>query len=109
MDYAKRILCGFTAIVLAEFVPGSWSVFRGMSGTKATGLAAVAGGLVESLFSPLFWIIAIVIFALLLAASRLGNKPLRIVLFWIPSLTVCAASFAILSLWTFLIIHFRNP
>jgi hypothetical protein len=30
--------------ILAEGVPGSWSVFRGISQEKATGLAAVAGG-----------------------------------------------------------------
>ena len=109
MDYAKGILCGFTAIVLAELVPGSWSVFRGISGTRATGLAAVAGGLVESLFSPFFGIVAIVIFALLFAASRLGNKALRILLFWIPSLTVSSVSVATVVLYTYLIIRFRNP
>jgi ABC-type Na+ efflux pump permease subunit len=109
MDYAKRILCGFTAIVLAELVPGSWSVFRGMSGTKATGLAVVAGGFLESLLSPLFWIVAIAIFALFFAASRLGNKPLRIFLFWIPTLTVCSISVATVVLLTYLIIRSRNP
>ena len=81
MDYVKGILCGFTAIILAELVPGSWSVFRLISGETATGLAVVVAGLLESLISPLFWIIAIAIFALLFGTSRLGNKPLRICLF----------------------------
>ena len=52
--------------------------------TKATGLAAVAGGCLEGFFSPLFWILAVSLFALFFAASRLNSKPLRIFLFWIP-------------------------
>ena len=52
MDYVKGILSGLVAIIIAELVPGSWSVVRGMSGSKATGLAAVAGGLIESILSP---------------------------------------------------------
>ena len=64
MVYAKGILSGLAALFLAELVPGSWSIFRGMSTEKATGLAAVAGGLVESIFSPLFWILAALFFAL---------------------------------------------
>jgi hypothetical protein len=47
MAYVKGILSGLVAIIIAELVPGSWSVLRGMSGSKATGLAAVAGGLVR--------------------------------------------------------------
>jgi glucan-binding YG repeat protein len=39
MVYAKRILSGLAAFFLAQ----SWFLFRGMSGEKATGLAAVAG------------------------------------------------------------------
>lgn len=71
MDYVKGILSGLAAIILAELVPGSWSILRGISGTKATGLAAVAGGLAESVFSPLFWILAVVFFALFFSATDL--------------------------------------
>ncbi len=108
MGYGKALLAGFTATVLAELVPSLWSVFSGTSSTKATGLAAVAGGFVESLISPLFWILAILIFASLFAASKLTNKPLRIFLFWIPTLTVCSLSVAVLALGAYLLIHFRN-
>ena len=66
MDYIKGILGGLTAIILAEFVTVYRLSFRGISGTKATGLAFVAGGLVESVFSPLFWILAVSFFALFL-------------------------------------------
>jgi hypothetical protein len=109
MNYFKGILSGIAAIFLAELVPGSWSVFRGISREKATGLAAVAGGLAESVFSPLFWILVVLFFALLFAASRLGNKLLRVFLFWIPTLTVSAFGIAIVTLFTYLFIRVRHP
>jgi len=108
MVYAKGILSGLAALFLAELVPGSWSIFRGMSTEKATGLAAVAGGLVESIFSPLFWILAALFFALFLWASRLGNKFLRVLLFWIPTLTVSTLGLAVVTLFTYMFIRFRN-
>src|SRR5260370_19200671 len=88
MNYVKGVLSGLAAIILAACVPGSWSVFRGISQEKATGLAVVAGGLAESGFSPLFWILSVLFFALFFAASRRKNKFLREFLFWLPTLTV---------------------
>jgi hypothetical protein len=86
MNNVKIILSAVAALLLAELVPGPWSMFRGMSTEKATGLAAVAGGFIESLFSPLFWLLAIVFFGVFFAASRMGNKVGRILLFWTPTL-----------------------
>jgi hypothetical protein len=106
MDYAKGILSGLVAVILAELVPGVLWVFT--SGTKATGLAAVAGAFVESLFSFRFWILAILFFAVFFAASKLGSKPLRVALFWIPALTVVSASVATVALFTYLFLHFRH-
>jgi hypothetical protein len=108
MNYVKGILSGLAAIFLAEFVPGPWSMFRGISEQKATGLGAVAGGLMESAVSPLFWTLAFLFFALFFAASRLGNKILRVFLFWIPTLTVSVLGMAIVALFTYLFIHFRD-
>jgi len=105
VDYVKGVLSGLTAIILA----GSWSMFQGISKEKATGLAAVAGGIAESALSPLFWILAALFFALFFAASRLGNKFLRVLLFWIPTLTVSALSMAIVALVIYVVIHFRHP
>lgn len=53
MNYLKSILSALVAIILAELVPGSWSLLREISKEKATGLAAVAGGLVESILLSL--------------------------------------------------------
>ena len=108
MDYFKGILSAIAAIFLAEYVPGSWSVSKGISERKATGLGAIVGGLVESIFSPLFWVLAVLFFALFFAASRLGNKPLRILLFWIPTLVISALLVAIVALITFAYVRVRQ-
>ena len=107
MNYAKIILSGLAAISLAESL-GPWSMFKGISEHKATGLGAVGGGLMGSALSPLFWTLALLFFALFFAASRLGNKILRVCLFWIPTVTVSVLVVAIVALWTYLSIHFRN-
>jgi hypothetical protein len=84
MNYVKGILSGLAAIFIAESV-GLRSIFRvGISEHKATGLGAIVGGVMGSAFSPLFWTLALVLFALFFAASRLENKTLRAILFWIP-------------------------
>jgi len=107
MDYVKGILSGLAAVIVAEVIPGVWWVVT--TRTKATGLAAVAGAFVESLFSFQFWILAVLFFALFFAASRLGSKPLRVILFWIPSLTVTSASVAIVTMFIYLLLRFRHP
>jgi hypothetical protein len=107
MNYVKGTLSGLAAIFLAEFA-ALWSMFRGISEQKATGLGAVAGGLTWSAFSPLFWTLALLFFALFFAASRLGNKILRVFLFWIPTLTVSVLAMAIAALFTYMLIHFRD-
>jgi hypothetical protein len=109
MDYFKGILSGFAAIFLAECVPGSWSVFRDISREKATGLAVLAGGLAESVFSPLFWIFAVLFFALFYAASRLRNNLLRVCLFWIPTLTVAVFCIAVVALYAYMFMRLRHP
>jgi uncharacterized RDD family membrane protein YckC len=78
------------------------------SAETATGMAAVAGGLVEALLSPLFWLSAILLFVLFFAASGLGSKSLRIVLFWVPSVAISICGFSIVTLLTYFWIHFRR-
>jgi hypothetical protein len=108
MDYVKGILSGLAAIFLAESVPGPWSIFEGISEQKATGLGAVAGGLTKSAFSPLFWALSLLFFSLFFVGSRLGSKILRVFLFWIPTLTVSVLGTAIVALFTYVFIHFRD-
>ncbi len=71
-------------------------------------MAAIAGSLLASLYSPLFWILAISFFAFFFAVSRLSNKPMRILLFWTPVTVISILGLGIFSLVTFVWIHFRN-
>jgi hypothetical protein len=52
----------------------------------ASGIGFDVVGRFERVRSPGFWILAAFLFALLFAASQLGNKVSRLFLFWIPSL-----------------------
>jgi hypothetical protein len=108
MNYLKGILSGLAAIIIAELVPGPWSPFRFLGDQRATGLAAVMGELLESFFSPLFWVLVIALFAIFFAASRLNNTPLRVVFFWIPALTSSGLALAVASLLAYVIIRFRS-
>ena len=77
MTTLRGVLSAVAAIfvaLLAGLVSALWPI----NNSKATGLAAVAGGFLESLFSPLFWILAVSFFALFLAASRQGRKTLNL-------------------------------
>src|SRR5512140_1011595 len=85
MRYSKIVLSAVAALLLAEFI-GPWSMFRWMSTEKATGMAVLAAGLLESLVSPLFWLLAILFFGIFFAASRMDNRVGRILLFWTPTL-----------------------
>ena len=66
------------------------------------------GYLLEGFLSPLFWVLVIALFAIFFAASRLDNKPLRVVFFWIPTLTSSGLIFAMVSIVAYVVIHFRN-
>jgi hypothetical protein len=104
MDYITGMLSGLAAIFIAEFVC-FWPFLRG---SKATGLTAVGALLVENIFSPKFWIISVLLFWLFFAASRLGNKVLRVFLFWIPTLTVSCFTMAVVALIAYLLIRFGH-
>jgi hypothetical protein len=78
------------------------------SAHQATGVAAVAGGLMEAPFSPIFWLLAIVFLSLFLATSKFAGKAPRILFFWIPTLVVSVIGFAALMLVMYLWLHFRH-
>jgi hypothetical protein len=81
MNYAKTVLSLTAALALGFAL----FMFEGIWGQKATGLGAVAGGLLSSLFSPLFWIVALAGFALFFTASHSPNKLVAAIFFWVPS------------------------
>ena len=71
---------------------------------KATGIAAVIGGLL----SPWFWLVAIIGFGLFFAASRLQSKLLRVLLFWLPAGTSSFLMVAIAAFFTYIFLQIRH-
>jgi hypothetical protein len=108
MTSLRGMLSALAAVFVGLLGPGLLFALRDINNSKATGLAAVAGGVVESLFSPLFWIFAGSFFALFFAASRLRSKPLRILLFWTPVAAVSILGLGIFSLFTFAWLYFSH-
>jgi hypothetical protein len=108
MPYVKVILSGLAAIIIAELAPGSWSVFRALNGSKATGLPAFAGLVAESIFSPTFWVLTVFLFALLFTASQLNNKASRVVFFWVPTVIASCIGLVVAPVCAYLIFRFRN-
>jgi hypothetical protein len=106
MVYAKATLAGVASFLGLLIIPALIHFFAGPQ--KATGIAVVWAGLVELLLSPLFWIEVFCIFALFLVASRLASKAARIVLFWIPAVTITSIGCAVIGLMTFVVLHFRR-
>jgi len=87
--YIKTALSSLAAMILAMFVPTLWISFRNISQEKATGLAAVAGRMFENLFSGLSLTLFLSFLAIFFMTGRLGNRTQRILLFWVPTITVC--------------------
>lgn len=106
MTYLRNTLAGLAAVLVGMLGPTLVTVFRGINSSKATGLAAVLGGLLESLLSPWCWLLALSFFGLFYAFSRLKSKALRIVLFWVPVSSVSTLGICILALFTYLWMEF---
>jgi hypothetical protein len=108
MAYLRGILSGLAAIFVALLGPGLIVALSQISREKATGLAVFGGdALLESVSSPLFWVIAGVFFALFFTASRLKSEQLRILLFWIPTTGISVFGIGFFVLDTYFWIHFH--
>jgi hypothetical protein len=107
MAYAKGVLSGVAAMFAVLILPGLIHTLWDISREKATGLAFVRGGLVEALSSPLFWVEVFCLLALFLATGRLSSRPLRVLLFWAPTLIITTLG-SIIALFTFLYLRFRS-
>jgi hypothetical protein len=108
VDSVKGVLSGIAGIIFALIVPVLANALRGISAEKATGLAVVAGGFAEAIFSPMFWVLAVFVAALFWAASRLNSKVLRILLFWTPTILISTIGGALLALFLYAFVHLRR-
>ena len=108
MPYAQGVLSGVAGVFAALLGPGLLHALVAISQQKATGLGVVVGGLLESLMSPLFWILAISFSCLFFAASRLNSMVLRVTLFWTPTVVVSTLGFGYIALLAYCWVHFRK-
>jgi hypothetical protein len=87
MYWTKVVVSAVAGALLSLLLPTLWAIPIMIRTTKeqASGIGFDVVGLFERVHSPWFWILAALFFASLFAASQLGNKVLRLFLFWIPS------------------------
>jgi len=103
MDYLKGVLATVAAFFLATLVPAILTLVHSLSTEKQTGLTAVAGGVLESIVSPWFWLLALLFSVFFYFTGRFENKALRILLFWIPTIMASAMGFGFSALFTILL------
>ena len=84
------------------------TAFRDMSQTKATGLAALAGGVVESVFSPLFWLLAILLYGVFFVTGRLSSNVFRVLLFWLPAIGISSLGLGLLGWFAVLMLQIKR-
>jgi hypothetical protein len=96
MAYLRVALSGVAGLFVAEIAP-FFLLALSMRAVSGTGEQGAIGfdpySLRRGFVSPWCWLIAVVFFALFLAASRLSSKVMRVLLFWVPTLaisTLCA-------------------
>lgn len=109
MKYLRLALCIIGAVFVAALLPSFFFALKTGISEKATGVGVVAGSLSEIILSPLFWIIAALFFSLFRWASRSGQPLVRVLLFWVPSVTTSVLGIAFLTLFTYTYLHFRHP
>ncbi len=106
MAYFKGVVPTTAALFLAVLIPMFRTTFRGIGSEKGTGSAAVAAGMMGSIFSPWFWILSVLFSVFLYFSARFENTALRILLFWIPTITVSVVVFGFWALLELLILRF---
>jgi len=108
MVYVKAILSGMTAVIATELLTIWWVLRPWSQKATTTGAELIFAVLRASLVSAQPWILAIFLFATFFAASRLDSKTLRVVLFWIPTVTISCIGITLVSFVTYVITQFKN-
>jgi hypothetical protein len=87
-DFVQALVTALASILLAALAPVFSVMFRGLSTQRATGLTAVAGGVMEFTFSPWYWLVFLIAFGWFYSTARLGRRLLRVILFWVPAVAI---------------------
>jgi hypothetical protein len=81
----KFLLSGISTITILLIGWPIIMMYPALKAEKATSLAAVAGALTNAVFSPQFWLSAILLLLFFWYTSQFSSRILRLVLFWIPT------------------------
>ena len=85
MTLPKFLLSGISTITILLIGVPLVLWYPQLKREKATGLAAIAGAMTSAIFTPQFWVSAVLLLLFFWYTSQLNSKVLRAVLFWIPA------------------------
>ena len=108
MTYVKGCLGGLAALFLSGYVLLFITAFRDASQNKATGLAVFVILLIESVRSPLFWLLAILLFTVFFAPARLSSNVFRVLLFWLPATAISSLGLGLLGWFVVLMLQMKR-
>jgi hypothetical protein len=109
--YIQALLTAIASLFMGALMPTIAAVFRGtgafrgINAERATGLAIVAAGFLESVFSPWFWISFLFFFSLFYVTAHLEHRSSRILLFWIPTVVICSFGLGLWTLFVYVMTH----
>ena len=98
MNLPKFLLSGFSTITILLIGSPIAIMYQALRQEKATGLEAVAGGITVAIFTPQFWLAAILLLLFFWYTSQAANQILRVVLFWIPAISSTVVGGAIFTI-----------
>ena len=104
MDWVKVVISAIAALSVSLILP----TLKGISEPRATGIGLNLGGFFERLHSSESWALAALLFALLLATSRLRNRVFRALLFWAPASLSVMLGLRIAAAFAYAYLSFRT-
>jgi len=87
MTLPKFLLSGISTITILLIGWPLATMYPTLRQEKATGISVFFFGLAEAIFTIRFWLSAILLLVFFWYTCRLGSKILRVVLFWIPTIS----------------------
>ena len=103
--YVKLLLTAVSSLFAAVLLPSVVWWVRNSMHERATGLTVVAGGLLERVLSPGFWITFVFLLSVFHITGTLASRSQRVILFWIPTVLICFAGFALWGLIVYIMTH----
>jgi hypothetical protein len=98
MTLPKFLLSGIGTIAILLIGLPIIMTYPALKAEKATGIAVVAGALTEAVLSPQFWLSAILLLLFFWYTSQFSSKILRVVLFWMPTVSATVIGVGIVAL-----------